>query len=148
MASIGKVSLKGLTAEDFQYTFLMANGVTIEHAGMAAMAMSNVANTAKLAQDGELILGRLDVFEDRVVEGIKVGTVSLKGGTQFLVSDTVAGASPATEVPAPGDYIVGDGDGYVRKATAPEIAEGKRNWLVVEVGVNKDDNTFVIAINV
>lgn len=156
MAAIGKVSLRGLYAEDFQYTFLIdgsTNGATIDNAGWAAVSFDyGVQNQVKLAVDGEKIMGRLEVFEDREVEGIITGTVALKGGYKFLVNPDATGSSP-DETPAPGDYLVGavsDGGaaGYVRKATTVEVQAGKDNWLVCEVGTDAKGNDFAIAINI
>ncbi len=151
MTSIGSVSLRGITHDDFQYTFKVATGAgeaTEDGAGVLAVTMSTTRNTVRLADDGEHILGRLETYENRVVEGIVVGTVALKGGIQFLVDPDATASSP-DETPAPGDYLVGSGTpGYVRKASTAEIAEGKRNWQVVEIGTDAAGGDFAIAINV
>lgn len=155
MAAIGKVSLRGITHDDFQYTFLVKTGGAKDaveaDAGVKAVSMHTVANTVKLALDGEKILGRLEVIEFRTAEGIVTGTVALKGGTKFICH-AEAGGSPS-ELPAVGDYIVGNADvdlnaGFVRKASQTEREAGKDNWLVVEVGVDAADTDYVIAINV
>lgn len=151
MSQIGVVSLRGLLAEDFQYTFLLkASDSAIADAGIKAVSLdTTAANTVKLAAEGELILGRLEVFEDRVVEGVKTGMVALKGGIEFLV-DPEATDSPTDETPAVGDHLVGAQTaaglkGHVRKATTAEIEKGMRNWLVVEV---RNSGATVVAINV
>jgi len=153
MAAIGKVSLRGLVHDEFQYTFLVASGTgeaTISDAGVKAMSQdTNASNTVKLALDGEEIIGRLEIYEDRVLEGIVVGTISLKGGLKFMVSPHAIGTSPA-EVPTLSDYLVGavDNDGiggYVRKATSSEISAGKCKYKVFEVA---EDDSYVIAVAV
>ena len=156
MAAIGKVSLRGITHDDFQYTFLVKTGAgtdaVIADAGVKAVSLdTSAANTVKLAVDGDKILGRLEVYEDRTVEGIVTGTVALKGGVKFIVNPD-ATDSP-DETPAVGDYLVGAADddsvaGYVRKATSGEYQAGKDNWLVVEVGTDTAGNDYAIAINV
>ena len=157
MASIGNgVSLRGIFIEDFQFTFLVSGGVdvTIADAGVGAVMLDTAAaNTVKLATDGATILGRLEVYENRTIEGIVVGTVSLAGGMKFLVNPDATASSP-DETPAVGDYIVGavsdaGKKGYVRKATTVELALGtKAKWQVVEIGVDADSNNYVIAISV
>lgn len=162
MTAIGKVSLKGIVHDDFQYAFNLKSG---DHeaddsdddtarggtAGVAAVSLDTAAaNQVKLAGDGERILGRAEVVEDRTVEGILVGTISLQGGIKYLVNPDASTSSP-DERPAVGDFIVGAADdngvqGYVRKATTAELALGTRaNWLVVEAD---DAHTYVIAIRV
>ena len=66
------------------------------------------ANTVKLAAAGELVVGRLYSFEDRTVEGIKVGTVETRGG--FVMT--------TTGVVAVGDSVVGDAIAGTVKAGA------------------------------
>lgn len=150
MSSIGSVSLRGLQHEDFNYTFLAGTTVTAATyaAGRNAVTMGATANTVELAGDGERIIGKLEVFEDRTVEGIKVGTVSLMGGKQFTINPD-ATASP-DEIPAPGDFLIGAQDdsnnkGYVQKASAANVAAALTNWLVVEVA---SDNSTCVAIKV
>lgn len=153
MTAIGKVSLDGIVLNDFHNTFHVASGTgeADEDTAPATKAVTldtSAANTVKLATDGDKILGRLEVIEDRVVEGIQVGTIARKGGILFYVSPHVE-TSPA-EMPAVGDYLVGaiDDDGvagFVRKATSGEISAGKDNWQVVEVA---EDDSYVIAIDV
>lgn len=149
---IGVVSLRGIVHDDFQYTFLVSSATgeaAAADAGVKAMQLDTAAaNQVKLTTDGALILGRLEIFEDRTVEGIVTGTVALKGGVKFLVNPD-ATDSP-DEKPAIGEYIVGaatdaGAGGYVRKATTAEVEAGLRNWLVVEVA---SDDSWVVAINV
>lgn len=156
MVAIGKVSLRGVVHDEFHYTMAVAAGVNeanINDAGRAAVSMSTTANTVKLAVDGEKILGRLEIYEDRrPVEDLITGAIALKGGIKFIINPDLTG-SPVVGQPAVGGHLVGavNGDGkggFVRAATSGEIEEGKDNWLVVEVGTDKDGNDFAIAINV
>ena len=143
MPAIGVVSLKGIVHDEFQYTVSVANGVVDADAGVKAVSVdTSTANQVKLAADGERILGLLAVYENRVSEGVKVGTVYLHGGYEFTMKATPSGP----EMPAVGDFIVGAGSGTVRKATTAELALGNRaNWQVVEIG---SGNLTVVAVRV
>lgn len=93
MAAIGSggVSLRGIPQPDFSFTFLLDAAITASDIGKP-VAMGTVANTVILATTGSRILGKLTTFEDRAVEGIKVGTVETKGGFNFpiLAADGLA----------------------------------------------------------
>ena len=43
----------------------------------------------KVAGDGDVIVGKLATYENRTIEGIKVGAVALKGGFKFAKSGAV-----------------------------------------------------------
>lgn len=150
------VSFDGIFDENAQLTFLVSgSGLTKANTeGYAVELDTAAANTVKLATDGGAILGRLDVFENRVTEGAKLGTVSLRGGYKFIVEPTAIGG--ASE-PARGDFIVGAGSGKVKKlaitgfatdaagiAAAAAAAMAAR-WRVVEVA---GDKSYVIAIRI
>jgi hypothetical protein len=101
------VSLRGLYHDDFQYPFLLAAGITIADQGKAVTLDASAANTVKLAGDGDRIIGRLEVVEIRVQEGINIGTVSIMGGLDF--------PAKAGYVAASGDNLVGAAGGLVNK---------------------------------
>lgn len=148
MPAIGKVSLRGINIEEFAWTFLMASGVTAADVGNKAVTMTTTANTVALAGDGEMILGLLASYEDRVGENIKVGTVYTKGGHKFLLNPNATASSP-DELPVPGEFIVGGTatdttKGWVQKAQAADLQAGKTNWMVVEV----IGTSAVIAVSV
>lgn len=133
--SIGKVSLNGLFAEDFQYTFLAASGITADNVGAAVTIDSSAANQIKLAGDSDQILGRLEVVEVRVAEGITLATISTKGAYQFNVNPNATASSP-DETPAVGDYLLGATNnasvkGFVQKASTGNTVVTR--VLVVEV---------------
>lgn len=122
MSAIGQgVSLNGLYHEDFQYPFNLSGSVTSDDLGKPMSLDTSAANTAKVAGIGDAIIGRLETFEDRTIEGIKVGTIALRGGWRFPILD----ADPL----AVGDTAVGAGAGKVKKAATPNPAMN----LVVEV---------------
>lgn len=104
------VSHKGIPHDEFMYPFVLASGVSDGDQGKPVKMGSNNYEV-DLAGDGDDIIGFLVSFEDRQVEGIKVGTVQIKGPVEFTFAtgDTVA----------VGDSIVGAGSGEVKKATTP-----------------------------
>lgn len=123
MATIGEgISLRGITHEDFHYPFNLASGMTIADVGKAVALDTTAARTVKIAAATEELLGVLVSFEDRTVEGVKVGTVALKGGFQLTA---VTGHAIVV-----GDYVEGS-------ATAGQVQEvttsGHKNCQVVAV---------------
>lgn len=110
------VSLRSIPNEEFHYTFLLASGITEASIGLAVSLDTGAANTVKLAGNGEVVIGRLETYEDRTVEGIKVGTVSMKGALVLPWSGTL---SPAFVV---GSRIVGAGSGFIRPLVAADVA--------------------------
>jgi hypothetical protein len=107
MAVIGKAPvLKNLKHEDFMYTALISGTVTQNDLGKAVTQDTTADNTFKLAGDGDPIHGFLVSYEDRTIEGVKVGTISPVGGHEFEVAN---GATVNR-----GDYLVGGGSGLVK----------------------------------
>jgi hypothetical protein len=109
MATIGQgISLRGITHEDFHYPFNCANTMTIADVGKPVALDTTAARTVKIAGNDDVVLGVLVSFEDRVVEGVKVGTVALKGGFKLTgvsghtiaVGGTVVGSATAGQVKA------------------------------------------------
>src|ERR1044072_1811388 len=100
------VSLRGLYHDDFQYPFLLATGITKADEGKAVALDPSAANTVKLAGDGDRVIGRLEVVETRVQEGINIGTVSIQGGLDYPVK--------AGETLVNGDSLVGAAGGLVK----------------------------------
>ena len=119
-----KVSLRGFHFEDASLTVKLAAGIVAANVGKA-MAMSTVANTLKLAGDGDTIVGRLVSVEDRTVEGQLVGAVEFQFANYLPIK--------AGEVVAPGDTVVGAGNGEVKKAAT---ADHNANFVAEVVGSN------------
>lgn len=99
------VTLKGIIPSN-DPTFVLDDSITINDCGKAVMQDTSAANKVKLATAGAEILGRLETFEDRVVEGVKVGAVKLIGGMELPTAE-------AYSAPAVGDALVGAAGGYV-----------------------------------
>lgn len=131
MAIIGQgISLRGMTHEKFHYPFYLAAGITSADVGKAVSIDSSAANTVKLAGDGDAVIGKLVVVEDRGVEGVLVGTVALRGGFRFTEVGT------PTYPLAVGDSVIGAGSGLVkaRLNAAANAKEANHNEnIVVEV---------------
>lgn len=110
------VSFRGHYHDEFQYTWMLAAGITAADQGKAVTPDASAANTVKLAGDGDRIVGRLEVVEIRVQEGVNLGTVSHMGGLDFPLK---AGEAAL----ANGDMIVGGGAGTVRKAGSGVLSQ-------------------------
>lgn len=119
-----KVSLRGFHFEDASLTVKLAAGITQNDIGKA-VAMSNVANTFKLAGADEHIVGRLVSVEDRTVEGQLVGAVEFQFANYLPIK--------AGEAVAAGDTVVGAGNGEVKKLATPDHS---KNFVAEVVGSN------------
>ena len=113
----GGISLVGIPQNEFRFTFNLATGITKADEGKPVALDTSANNTVKLAGDGDVIIGNLKVVENRIVEGILVGTVEMKGGFTWTKSGTVNR----------GDGVVGAGSGAVKTGT-------NARTLVVAVG--------------
>lgn len=110
------VTFLGQTHREFYYTALISGTVTADDVGKAVTQDKTAANTIKLAGDGDEIIGRLEVYEDRTQsEGIKVATFSVKGGLKFPVK--------SGETVALGDTIQGAGAGEVKTLAVSDASD-------------------------
>lgn len=166
-------SVAGIFIEDFQFPFALASGIAVADVGKAVALDTSAANTVKLAADGDVIIGRLEVVENRgaaasgtlghSAEGNLIGTVSLYGGMTFPYTTD---AAESADVPAIGDVIVGaevgseahpkygTGSGFVKKTAiyvdtdgsgSPTVTRAKVavNWVVTEVNTTAKTCTAV-----
>ena len=104
------ISLRGIYFEDFQLPFYLKSGIVAADIGKAVALDSSAANTVKLAGADDRIIGRLEVVENRVVEGVLVGTVSVKFANRLPVKASLTGIDAV----AVGDTVVGAGSGEVK----------------------------------
>lgn len=119
------VTLRGFFMEHAQLTFNLKSDIVAGDVGKAVAQDTTAANTVKLAGDGDVIVGRLETFENRVQEGILVGAVSL----QFLNTLPVKSGLSGGDVIALGKFLVGAGAGEVKaSATVPAGSEPIRVW--------------------
>lgn len=122
--TLNQVVSYGFSFEDAQFTYLISGTVTDADVGKAVAQDTTAANTVKLAGDNDVIFGRLELFEDRAVLGIKVATISRmfkaklpKAANVIALGTSVSGSAVA---------------GIVKQATAQDT---NRN-VVVEVGTD------------
>lgn len=119
--AIGSVTLRGFFNEDDLFTVVLASGIVAADVGKAVAQDTGAANKVKLAGDGDVIVGRLEVVEDRTQEGVLLGTVNFATGFMEIPMKT-------GETPAVGNLIEGSdstGKGQV------DNTNGK--WRVYEV---------------
>ena len=83
------VTVAGLPVEAFQITFNLAAGITAADVGKLVAFSTAADNTVALPADDGVACGVLMTFEDRVTEGIRVGTVGLKGGYRVATTGAV-----------------------------------------------------------
>lgn len=108
----GTISKKGRYLENYQETFYISGTVTQADLGKAVSLDATKEKTVKLAADGDIIVGRLEVLEARVQEGVTVCTVSMK----FIDWVPYKDGLTAGDVAGIGKSIVGAGAGEVKFA--------------------------------
>ena len=108
--------------EDFTFTYYLPSTMTAADVGKALTLDTSKTNAMKLAGAGDVIHGRLETFEDRTQEGIKVGAVSRKFRSKL----------PTTGAVAIGDNLIGSATPGVAAAGAVPTGEARNE--VVEVG--------------
>jgi hypothetical protein len=121
-ALIGQgVTLRGLRSEDFSYTMALAaaSSFTAADVGIPVALDTTADNTVKVAGDGDTIFGFLGSYENRVQEGVIVGTIYRKGVFSALYTGTI---------PARGAGVVGSATRGKVKAAAGAVV----NNIVVE----------------
>ena len=131
MTAIGVgVSLRGIPVDTFDFTWNLNSAIVAADVGKALSIDTTAANTLKLAADTDAVIGWLTSYENRVQEGIKVGTASLKGCTDFTYSSTA---------PTVGGQIQGAGAGVVKTLTG---SNARFDHVVVAV------NTTALTVDV
>lgn len=102
------VSISGIIPTNAVYTFNLADTVTANDVGKALTIDTSGSTKLKLAGEDSVITGRLETFENRTSEGLRVGAVSVAGGlklpkleaTVVTVGQSVAGGATAGTVKA------------------------------------------------
>lgn len=110
----GGVTLRGINDPKYNHVWNIS-GVVDKKADLGKAMSQDVTadSTAKLCAAGDAILGALFSYEDRTVEGIKIGTISRKGYFLF----TYTGANPSR-----GQGVVGGATpGLVAGTTATAV---------------------------
>jgi hypothetical protein len=99
------VDLRGIHFEDRHLTVSLNTAIVKADEGKP-VTVDSANNRFKIAGDGDSIVGVLRVVEDRVVSGIKVGTVefnyvaewAVKAGDPLAVGDIAVGSTVSGEV--------------------------------------------------
>ena len=121
MATIGAgVTLKGFYFEDSMFTCVLASGITAADIGKAVSWDTGAANKVKLAADGDSICGRLETVENRVQEGVLVGTVAFRFSNTLPIKSGLAGDHVVTQ----GGLLIGAGAGEVKGVIAANFVAG------------------------
>lgn len=103
------VTLRGFEDEKYTFTWNISGTTVAADVNKAVSQDITADETAKLCADGEVILGQLRSFENRVQEGIQVGAVKMKGTMLFTYTGTA---------PVKGNSVVGSATPGVVKAAA------------------------------
>ena len=122
----GGISFVGIPHSEFRRTVYLAAGTTKADEGKPVTLDTTANNTFKLAGADDVVYGNLKVVENRVQEGILVGTVEFKGGFTWTKSGVVA----------VGAGVVGAGAGAVKTGT-------NSRCFVVAVGTTTVDVAFI-----
>lgn len=110
MAIPNQIVSWGYTSPDDIFTYLISGTVTDNDVGKAVTLDTTAANTVKLAGAGDAIFGRLEVYEDRAVLGLKVASVA----REFKDLIPIATGLTGFDVVAVGDTVVGSAAGLVK----------------------------------
>lgn len=132
-----KVSLRGFHFEDAHLTVNLKAGIVAADIGKAVAIDATAANTVKLAGDGDVIVGRLEVVEDRTVEGQLIGTVSFRFANLLPIKSGLT----AGEAVVVGSTVVGAGNGEVKAlatGSGPTVAAPNHsiNFVAEIIGTN------------
>lgn len=103
MSIIGAgVTLSGLVPQVFAWTWNVSGTVTQANIGDLVAQDTTADNTVKLLGNGDQPIGLLASYENRVIEGIKVGTVDHKGGFTVKYTGTLARGNSVVGSATPG----------------------------------------------
>lgn len=137
------VNLNAIHFPEWHIPFNLASGIVAADVGKAVALDTSVANTVKLAGDGDAVFGRLEIVENRVQEGMLIGTVALKFIAKLPKSGTVN----------VGDHLQGAGSGAVKALTvSQDTAAGSGSTTInkakhdVSLQVVEVGSDYVIAI--
>lgn len=129
------VNLRGYRFEDFTLTVALNSAITATDVGKALTWDTAAANRMKLAGDGDVVIARLDVFEDRTNAGEgKVGTAEFKFANRLPIK--------SGETVNVGDTAVGAGGGEVKTRKVSNVAtpDYTQNYVA------QIDGTYAIVV--
>lgn len=135
MAIGNGVTLRGFYIEKTLLTWVLAAGITRADVGKAMAQDPTAPNQAKLAGDNDEIIGRLESVENRLQEGILVGTIAHQFGASLPYAGTV---------PAIGTQVVGSATPGSVKVASVALATGQSRKVMRVVEQNIADGTVVV----
>lgn len=115
MYSHQNVTLRGFHFEMASLTVNLAAEVTADHVGFALTPDASGPNKMKLAGAGDVVVARLATFEDRKVEGTRVGAAEFQFSNTLPIADG--------ETINPGNTVVGAGGGKVKAAATADFTQ-------------------------
>lgn len=135
-------SLEGTVSDETRNTFLLPNTVTQDDIGKAVTIDTSADNAAKLAGDGDAILGRLANVEIEGSGSNKVvhGMVENLGGFNLPVATGVTLARGASVVGALDTVDTSNGGaGYVKAGASPDV-----RFCVVSTAKQTSERTVTV----
>lgn len=96
------VSLIGLVPQVFAWTWNVSGVVVATDVGSLVAQDVTADNTVKLLGAGDSPIGLLASYEDRKIEGIKIGTVDHKGGFSIPYTGALAKGNSVVGSATPG----------------------------------------------
>lgn len=109
--------------EDFIFTQFITGTIVDADVGKAVTIDTAAANSVKLTADNDHITGRLESYENRAQDGIKVAAISRK----------FRAILPSTGSPALGDEVCGSSTPGVVKSVTSQPAVALRSNRVIEI---------------
>jgi len=135
---LGGISHDGMFEEDSQYPWNLAAGIAYANIGSAMAVDTTAPAQAKLCGASDIILGRLEQVENRIVEGTNIGVINMEGGMTLPIDTTaVSGTTPTP--PGIGDSVQGSATPGTVMRLAP--AQGRGN---IVTAVSTDGTTCTV----
>lgn len=129
------VSLRGFYSKNWALTWNLTGTTSSADIGKAMTQDTSAANTARLAGDNDSIIGILQSRENRIQEGVVVGTICMAFSEKLPYTGTI---------PAIGSQVVGAATlGTVKAATA-SLGTGLYRKPAIVVEQSAGDGTVVV----
>lgn len=129
------VSLRGFYSDYWSLTWNLAAGILSTDIGKPMTQDTTAANTAKLATDNDSIIGVLISRENRVQEGVLVGSICHQFGASLTYTGTI---------PAIGSQVVGASVAGTVKAATASLGTGLYRTPAIVVEQNSTAGTVVV----
>jgi hypothetical protein len=110
--------------EDFTFTYYLHADIVAADVGKAVALDTTSRNAVRLAGDNDQVFGRLETFEDRTQEGVKVGAVSRKFRSKLPTTGTVVIGDTVTGSATPGVVKASTGTDNIYDNTVIEVGTG------------------------